>query len=74
MKKLSLLTIEITLHDLNIAAKSCDDVLILKAGRSLGFGPPDTVLSEEAVTNAFGVKAKRERLMPSNDEHFTFQL
>ena len=68
------ITIVITLHDLNIASKSCDDVLILKAGRSLGFGPPDTVLSEETVTDAFGVRAKRERLMPSNYGHLTFQL
>ena len=68
------LTIVTSLHDLNITAKSCDDVLILKAGSSLGFGPPDSVLSEETVSIVFDVRAKEERLKPSNAKHLTFKL
>ena len=35
------LTIVTSLHDLNMAAGACDDILLLNAGRSLGFGPPN---------------------------------
>ena len=68
------LTIVTSLHDLNITAKSCDDVLVLRSGQSLGFGLPDSVLSEEIVSAAFNVRAKEERLNPSNVKHLTFQI
>lgn len=68
------LTIVTSLHDLNLAAGVCDDVLLLKAGHPLGFGPPRQVLSEKAVSNAFQVKARRERLAPSDAEHLTYHL
>ena len=68
------LTIVTSLHDLNMAARVCDDVLLLKAGRSLGFGPPSEVLSEVALSDAFDVTARRERLAPSEADHLTFHL
>lgn len=68
------LTIVTSLHDLNLAAGVCDDVLLLKAGRSLGFGPPSKVLSEQALAHAFDVGARRERLAPSDTDYFTFHL
>ena len=34
------LTIVVSLHDLNMAAAVCDDVLVLKDGHPQGFGPP----------------------------------
>ena len=68
------LTIVTSLHDLNLAAGVCDDVLLLKAGRSLGFGPPSEVLSEQALAHAFDVGARRERLAPSDTDYFTFHL
>ena len=68
------LTIVTSLHDLNMAAGLCDDVLLLKAGRSIGFGPPCAVLSEVTLSDAFDVHARRERLAPSEADHLTFHL
>lgn len=68
------LTIVTSLHDLNMADGICDDVLLLKAGKTIGFGPPEDVLSEERVSAAFHVFARRERLTPSSSDHLTFHL
>ena len=68
------LTIVTSLHDLNMAAGVCDDVLLLKAGKPLGFGPPRQVLSEATVSGAFQVHARREHLAPSDTDHLTFHL
>ena len=40
------MTIIVSLHDLNMAAGVCDDVLVLNDGRPQGFGPPDMLLSD----------------------------
>ncbi|MGR3504122.1 ABC transporter ATP-binding protein [Pseudaestuariivita sp.] len=68
------LTIVTSLHDLNLAAALCDDVLLLHSGRALGFGPPHEVLSEAAVSDAFGVRARTETLSVSQTEHLTYHL
>ena len=68
------LTIVTSLHDLNMAAGVCDDILLLKAGHPLGFGPPEDVLSEATVSEAFHVEARREHLSPSDTRHLTFHL
>ncbi|SFQ57767.1 iron complex transport system ATP-binding protein [Roseivivax halotolerans] len=68
------LTIVTSLHDLNMAAGVCDDVLLLKSGRTLGFGPPHTVLCEASVSRAFDVDARRDHLSLSATDHLTFHL
>lgn len=68
------LTIVTSLHDLNMAAGACDDVLMLQGGHPRGFGPPDIVLTEGTVSRAFDVTARQERLAPSDTHHLTFQL
>ncbi len=68
------LTIETSLHDLNLAAGVCDSVMLLKAGHTIGFGPPAHVLSETIVSDAFQVKTRREHLSYSGTEHLTFHL
>lgn len=68
------LTIVTSLHDLNMAAGVCDDVLLLQGGKSLGFGRPDDVLSEQAIASAFQVRARRECLSISDADHLTFHL
>jgi len=68
------LTIVTSLHDLNMAAQVCDDVLILQQGHALGFGRPKDVLTEATVSDAFSVTARRERLSPSERNHLTFHL
>ena len=68
------LTIIVSLHDLNIAANICDDILLLEDGHPRGFGAPDTLLTEALVSNTFRVDARRERLAPSDANHLSFHL
>ena len=68
------ITIVTSLHDLNMAASTWDDVLLVKDGRSLGFGQPDNIFSEKKITQAFQVTTKHEVLTPSKEKHITFHL
>lgn len=68
------LTIVVSLHDLNMAAGVCDDVLILKDGHPQGFGPPETLLTDRLVSDTFRVAARREHLSLSKTAHFSFNL
>ncbi|MEM7284289.1 MAG: ABC transporter ATP-binding protein [Pseudomonadota bacterium] len=68
------LTIVTSLHDLNMAASVCDHVLMLKAGYPFGFGHPDSVFQEKALSETFRVTARRDRLASSNTNHLTFNL
>ena len=68
------LTIVTSLHDLNMAADICDEVLILKDGNLKGSGVPETVFSAEAISGTFEVAASYERLAPSDKNLLTFNL
>ncbi len=68
------LTIVTSLHDLNLAAGVCDDILLLHSGHMVGFGTPSDVLTETSVAHAFQVNARREQLSHSGNEHLTFHL
>lgn len=68
------LTIIVTLHDLNMAMRVCDDVLVLKDGRNMGYGPPDRILTEQLVSSTFDVSTQLERLSVSQSDHFSFYL
>ena len=67
-------TIVTSLHNLNMAADVCDQVLLLDDGKAVGFGAPQDVFSEVAISKAFHVAARREHLAPSNTKHMTFHL
>ncbi|AFO88472.1 putative iron transport system, ATP-binding protein [Phaeobacter inhibens] len=67
-------TIVTSLHDLNIAAGACDEILLMSEGRQLAFGTPHDVLSEDTVSRVFNVAARRETLTPSGQDHLTFHL
>ena len=68
------LTIIVSLHDLNMAANICDDILILEDGYPRGFGSPDDLLTETLVSQTFRVDARREMLAPSDTNHLSFHL
>lgn len=68
------LTIVTSLHDLNLTAGVCDDVLLMHSGRMVAFGSPSDVLTETTISQAFNITARRETLSPSNSDHFTFHL
>jgi len=44
-------------HDLSLAARGCDRLALLAAGRVLAAGAPAEVLSGESVREAFGIEA-----------------
>ncbi|MEJ6392687.1 ABC transporter ATP-binding protein [Gymnodinialimonas sp. 2305UL16-5] len=67
-------TVVTSLHDLNLAAETCDDILVLDQGHPLAFGPPTDVLTEQLVTDAFQVQARADWLNRSSARHFTFHL
>lgn len=68
------ITVVISLHDLNMAATFCDDILVMQNGRSLVFGPPQEVLTEDLVSGVFRVSAQLETLSRSQIKHFSFEL
>jgi iron complex transport system ATP-binding protein len=49
----------VTLHDLALAARYCDELVVLKDGRVASAGPPDEALSDAALAQVFGVRARR---------------
>ena len=51
------LTAIAAIHDLNMAARYCDRLVLLSGGRVLAEGTPDEVLTPEAIEGAFGVRA-----------------
>ena len=68
------LTIVVSLHDLNMAADICDNIVVLENGQQRGFGTPDSLLPETLVSDTFRVDARREKLAPSDADHFSFHL
>ena len=68
------LTIVTSLHDLNMAADICDEVVILKDGHLKGAGVPEAVFSAKAISGTFEVAASYERLAPSDKNLLTFNL
>lgn len=48
----------LVLHDLNLAARFCDDLLLLSNGREMAQGSPWEVLTEARISEAFHFPAK----------------
>lgn len=51
----------VILHDLNLAARYCDRILLLQQGRPHVFGTPDQVLQAEALREVFGLEVLIQR-------------
>ena len=51
------LTAIAAIHDLNMAARYCDRLVLLSGGRVLAEGSPGRVLTPETMESAFGVRA-----------------
>ncbi|WP_129115024.1 ATP-binding cassette domain-containing protein [Halegenticoccus tardaugens] len=50
-------TVVAAIHDLNLAAHYCDELLLLRDGRALAVGSPESVLTESTLERAFGANA-----------------
>lgn len=55
-------TIVVALHDLSLAARFCDRIVLLKDGRSIADGPPDAVLSTEWLATVYGIEGRLVRV------------
>lgn len=53
--------VAVTLHDLSLAARHCDEILVLDEGRLAAHGVPGDALSDEALARVFGIAALRMR-------------
>lgn len=51
-------TAVVALHDLNLAAMFCDDVLVMSAGRAVAAGSPADVLTAELIAEVYGVRCR----------------
>jgi iron complex transport system ATP-binding protein len=51
-------TVVMVLHDLNLAARYADRLVVMRQGRVLAEGPPVSVLTEAVVLEAFGLSAR----------------
>jgi iron complex transport system ATP-binding protein len=47
-----------TLHDLTLAARSCDRLAVMSGGRLIAAGPPAEALSPEVLARAFGLEGE----------------
>lgn len=50
-------TIVMVLHDLNMAVRYSDQLIVMKQGRVVVSGPPQDVISEELLLDVFGLEA-----------------
>ena len=53
--------VAVTLHDLPLAARHCDEIVVLHEGRVAADGAPAAALSDEALARVFGIAALRLR-------------
>ncbi len=51
--------VAVTLHDLALASRHCDEILVLREGRVAADGPPETALSDATLAGVFGIAAQR---------------
>jgi iron complex transport system ATP-binding protein len=49
------------LHDLSLAARYCDRILMLAEHRIVAAGSPEEVITEENLGRYFGIRARIER-------------
>lgn len=47
----------VAVHDLNLAYRYADMVLVLDGGRAFGFGKPEDVLTPDCIRDVYGVKS-----------------
>jgi iron complex transport system ATP-binding protein len=54
-------TVVAILHDLNLAARFADDIVLMEQGKILVSGPPEAVLTEARLASGFGIRARVAR-------------
>ncbi|MFI6206231.1 ABC transporter ATP-binding protein [Streptomyces sp. NPDC051041] len=62
----------VALHDLNLAAMYCDQVVVLRDGRVVTAGSPGDTLTESLIADVYGVRATVTRPGPGDRPHIRF--
>ncbi|KUO17235.1 ABC transporter ATP-binding protein [Streptomyces dysideae] len=65
-------TTVVALHDLNLAAMYCDQVVVLHTGRVVACGAPGDVLTEQLIADVYGVRAAVSKDGPDGRPHVRF--
>lgn len=73
LKALSI-TVITALHDINLAADFADKIALMAHGRLLSFGAPEVVLTDAALSHAFGVTAQSHSTDRNSGRRFSFSL
>lgn len=67
-------TVIMAIHDLNLAARFCDKIAVMKNGRLAGLGTPDEVLTANLLFEVFGVTAEVTTSKTHGRPHLTFMM
>ncbi|MEJ0024671.1 MAG: ABC transporter ATP-binding protein [Rhizomicrobium sp.] len=51
--------VAVTLHDLSLASRHCDAIVVLSGGRAAAQGAPEAALSDATLAEVFGIAAER---------------
>jgi iron complex transport system ATP-binding protein len=49
----------VVLHDLSLAARFCDSVVVIEKGTIVANGPPDVVMNDDLLRSVFGISTAR---------------
>lgn len=52
------ITVVVSLHDLNLAARYCDTLAMMKGGAIAAAGPPNQLITRENIMDVYGVEAR----------------
>ena len=66
------ITVLASIHDLNLAATFCDQLLVIDGGRLVGGGNPGDVLSEDMISRTFNTCALVDRHPLYNSPRITY--
>jgi iron complex transport system ATP-binding protein len=73
LRRLPMTTI-VTLHDVNLAAMFCDEIVMLRAGKIAAAGNPSTTLTREFIEEVFEVRAIVHVSPETDRPHIQFTL
>ena len=62
----------VALHDLNLAAAFCDEVLVLSGGRTVATGTPAEALTEDLIHAVYDVRCDITRTAHDDRPHIRF--
>ncbi len=67
-------TVIAAIHDLNLAAAFCDQVIVLKEGRIFSVGPVAEVLTSQLIAEVFQVEAQVQAATPDHPPQIHYTL